>query len=348
MADDSSRYKAMAYSVLVPGIIFSGSLGLFSFHEGEVLLAFLDFLLFLILFSLLILIRGEIGLRVIVVILQALLMGYFLYFFAFGLARHQTYLWYYVIPPLSFFFFGRLKGGLLSMGMLMVSVLIVVFHKFFPFFPSYPPGALVRFFSSYLAVSIMIYIFESSRLQTKRELESALRKLQDEAIRDGLTELYNRRYMDNVLDLVLRQRQEDQVLAFLMADLDFFKQYNDTYGHQAGDRALQAFAGLLLSLKRRKTDYVFRYGGEEFAILLSFTSVETAEDFSDRIVKATESLSIPHSKSLGGTLTVSVGATFLSGRKNVDKTALIQAADDALYEAKEGGRNCFRVMAVED
>ena len=91
-----------------------------------------------------------------------------------------------------------------------------------------------------------------------------MKKLNDLAIRDTLTGLYNRRYMDEVMFRVINQcNRSGLTIAFIMADLDFFKKYNDTYGHQAGDILLETFSNMLVSLVRRQTDFVFRYGGEE-------------------------------------------------------------------------------------
>lgn len=347
MADDRSRYKVMLFWVLVPAILFLAVLGVFAWYEGESLLAFLDLMISVLLIALFLVVRAGLFLRVVVVIFQAVFMLFFTTLFALGLARNQSYLWYYLIPVMSFFFFGKRKGLVLSLSMMVPSIVISALGEDLPFYSPYPQGLLFRFFISYLLVVIMVFIFETSRRQTKKDLEAALEKLQQDAIHDGLTGLYNRRYMDNILKLVLRQRREDQAVAFLMADLDFFKQYNDNYGHQAGDEALRKFAGLLKKQIRRNTDYAFRYGGEEFAILLSFPTLETAERFSAEIIRDTESLEIPHKGSPYGRLTVSIGAAFLRRRKDISDELLISTADEAMYEAKRSGRNRFHLRTLD-
>ena len=347
MADDGYRYKVMIYCVLIPGILFTTGLGIFAFSERESLLAILDISIALLLLVLFLFTRADLFLHSMAIILQAVLMLFFLTLFSLGLARNQSHLWYYVLPMMSFFFFGKRKGLILSLSIMGLSILIASLGDSLPFYSPYSPGLLVRFFMSYLVVVIMTYIFESTRQQTKNDLEAALEQLQKEAIEDGLTHLYNRRYMDSVLDLVLRQRQNEQAVAFLMADLDYFKQYNDIYGHQSGDQALQRFAELLQSHIRRKTDYAFRYGGEEFAVLLSFPTLETVESFSDGFIKAWESLNIPHEGSPLGMLSVSIGAAYFCCGRVVDEDVLIRTADEALYEAKKNGKNCYRIRGGE-
>jgi diguanylate cyclase (GGDEF)-like protein len=167
-----------------------------------------------------------------------------------------------------------------------------------------------------------------------------MQNLNELAIRDGLTGLYNRRYFDEVIQRVLNQVSRDgNTVAFLMADLDYFKGYNDAYGHRAGDAVLNTFASVLNALVRRKTDHAFRYGGEEFALLLSPTNRETALRFADRIINGTEDLKIPHASSPFGVLTVSVGVALVRIEKGVSMQRLIDLADQALYEAKNQGRN---------
>ena len=131
-----------------------------------------------------------------------------------------------------------------------------------------------------------------------------------------------------------------------MLDLDYFKGYNDAYGHRAGDAVLNTFASVLNAQIRRKSDHAFRYGGEEFALLLSPTNRETALHFADQIIRDTADLNIPHDSSPFGVLTVSVGLALVEVDGMVSMQKLIDTADAALYEAKNNGRNC-RVMREE-
>ena len=107
-----------------------------------------------------------------------------------------------------------------------------------------------------------------------------------------------------------------------MADLDYFKQYNDNYGHIEGDIVLQKFAEVLRNNLRRNTDYAFRYGGEEFTLLLNYASEETAEKITSDIIKDTEKLNIPHKGSPFGIVTVSAGITFLRNISSSSKQGL--------------------------
>ena len=119
-----------------------------------------------------------------------------------------------------------------------------------------------------------------------------------------------------------------------MADLDYFKNYNDTYGHPAGDHLLHTFSANVTSLLRRQTDYVFRYGGEEFAFLLPSTNRETTETFACAIKQRTRDLDVPHETSPFGHVTVSVGAVYLDSDRNQTIHEIVELADQALYEAK--------------
>lgn len=198
----------------------------------------------------------------------------------------------------------------------------------------------MRLFFSYMVVFIFTHLFESTRRTTQQKLESAMDNLNELAIRDGLTGLYNRRYFDEVIRRVLNQVSRDgNTVAFLMADLDFFKNYNDAYGHRAGDAVLNTFASVLNAQIRRKTDHAFRYGGEEFALLLSPTNRETALRFADHIIAETADLKIPHTASPFGVLTVSMGVALVEVNEEVSMQMLIDLADEALYEAKKQGRN---------
>jgi diguanylate cyclase (GGDEF)-like protein len=173
------------------------------------------------------------------------------------------------------------------------------------------------------------------------------RKLYRAATRDPLTDTLNREQFTRRLATAWEHtRRLDLPIALLLVDLDHFKRVNDTHGHQAGDRALQAVAGALQSAVR-KPDAVGRYGGEEFAVLLPETGLEEAAGTAERLRLAVEELEIAVK---GGTLriTASVGVASAPPLELDRPEALIQAADAALYRAKDGGRNCCRPAEQPD
>lgn len=180
-----------------------------------------------------------------------------------------------------------------------------------------------------------------------RKVESNIQELQRLSSIDGLTGVNNRRQFDLSLQSEwLRAQRDGQALSLLMLDIDFFKQYNDAYGHLGGDDCLRLVSALLRDSVQRASDVVARYGGEEFAILLPNTPIEGAQSLADSIVDELARLNLPHASSpLGGRLTVSIGCATCKVKTGCQPAFLIAAADKALYQAKAEGRN--RVVAVE-
>ncbi|HMN45451.1 MAG TPA: GGDEF domain-containing protein [Povalibacter sp.] len=169
------------------------------------------------------------------------------------------------------------------------------------------------------------------------------------ASRDGLTGIHNRRYFDDHMDRIWLQAIREQApLALLLIDIDHFKAYNDHCGHQAGDECLRRVARSLKRTARRPLDVTARYGGEEFAIVLFDTRRDHVEELARRIQAGIESLAIDHPASpQGGRLTVSIGAACVQPMNGRSHFGFIQLADEALYAAKERGRNCVVVMDKE-
>jgi diguanylate cyclase (GGDEF)-like protein len=180
-----------------------------------------------------------------------------------------------------------------------------------------------------------------------RFLEACL--LRELVARDGLTGIQNRRMFDQHITRVWQQAvREEERIAVLLADIDCFKNYNDRYGHQAGDECLRAVAASLSQCARRPLDFVARYGGEEFAIVLYEASREYVAEVLTRIQRSIAELNIPHEASkVASRLTVSIGAAFVLPAANRTLEGLIQLADEALYCAKEEGRNRVIVMEAE-
>jgi diguanylate cyclase (GGDEF)-like protein len=193
-----------------------------------------------------------------------------------------------------------------------------------------------------ICISVLYMHEKTSRL---RFLETGL--LRELVARDGLTGIQNRRMFDQHIERVWQQAvREGTRVAVLLADVDCFKGYNDRYGHQAGDECLRAVAVSLSQCARRPLDFVARYGGEEFAIVLYEASREYVAEVLTRIQRSIAELNIPHEASqVASRLTLSVGAAFIQPTLGRTFQGLIQLADEALYSAKEQGRN--RVILLE-
>jgi diguanylate cyclase (GGDEF)-like protein len=175
----------------------------------------------------------------------------------------------------------------------------------------------------------------------KRQLEEANRELRTLSATDALTGLANRRSFDDRLLMEWRRGiRAKQPLSILFIDVDQFKSYNDLYGHQAGDECLRTIATTLGVALQRSTDFVARYGGEEFAVLLAETDGAKAAAAADIARTTVECLSLPHSGSPTGVVTISIGCATVVPVGAMKPEDLMQRADEALYEAKRSGRNC--------
>jgi diguanylate cyclase (GGDEF)-like protein/PAS domain S-box-containing protein len=179
----------------------------------------------------------------------------------------------------------------------------------------------------------------SVRKSMEDELSEANEKLMQMAMTDALTGLENRRSFDGALAKEFARSLRDQTpIALLLVDVDHFKKFNDSYGHQAGDECLKSIGDLLKEFARRPGDTAARYGGEEFAIILANTSYLGARQSAERLRRAVQELGIRHCESPFGRVTVSVGVAGEVPKEGTEE-GLIQLADAALYEAKAAGRN---------
>lgn len=180
------------------------------------------------------------------------------------------------------------------------------------------------------------------------ELERANQELQNLSVTDGLTQLANRRRFDDYLQLEWdRLLREQQPLGLILCDVDFFKRFNDRYGHLAGDDCLRRVARAVGAAVRRPADLVARYGGEEFAIVMPGVDRAGALATAEAVRKAVAALNVPHEQSLQyGRVTISVGATAAVPVATGEPLDWLDAADGALYCAKRRGRNCAAWGAV--
>lgn len=173
------------------------------------------------------------------------------------------------------------------------------------------------------------------------KLEDSNKKLKQISITDGLTGLINRRHFDVAIKNEWRNGcRSDTLLSLIFIDIDYFKNYNDNYGHQKGDDCLQQVGRQLNANIKRPRDLVARYGGEEFVIVLPETDVQGAKGLAKKIGRSIEELNIPHAfSSAADVVTVSLGVATMQPSCGGSFSELIGRADTALYEAKNQGRN---------
>lgn len=175
------------------------------------------------------------------------------------------------------------------------------------------------------------------------------KKIEEVALTDELTNLYNRRYYNQIIQKEINRAIRDKkVFLYMIMDLDYFKMYNDNYGHQAGDKALQDVASFLKQYFKRATDISFRLGGEEFCIIYSTNTNEQGTQLAQKLCNEIEKLNIKHEYSeVSDHLTVSIGLAicdFSNKPEEIDSTVLYTKADKALYKAKLSGRNCVNIV----
>lgn len=189
-----------------------------------------------------------------------------------------------------------------------------------------------------LAIQLGIAV---QQVQLYEGLEDAKAQLEHLANVDGLTQVANRRSFDYHLDREWKRHLRAQLpLSLMLCDVDFFKKYNDSYGHQAGDECLKQVANAIAQTARRSTDLVARYGGEEFAVLLSTTTVQGATQIAQSLCEQVRALKIPHGTSeVAEVVTLSVGIATLIPSLDTDSQQLLRTTDKALYRAKREGRD---------
>nr|WP_129587044.1 PleD family two-component system response regulator [Pseudomonas frederiksbergensis] len=183
-------------------------------------------------------------------------------------------------------------------------------------------------------------IIVRARVRTHLTLKLQNDLLRSMALMDGLTGVANRRKFDEGILADWRQCfREQKPLSLILVDVDFFKRYNDQYGHQAGDSCLKSVAQALSEMVRRPYDLVARYGGEEFACVLPNTGISGAVEIAEKMQERIRALGIEHSASdVDRVVTISLGVATLTPSGDLEFQALIEAADKQLYEAKKAGR----------
>lgn len=202
-------------------------------------------------------------------------------------------------------------------------------------------------------LGISLYVFNSIQKdhtqleEVTKKLRRANKKLENVSYTDSLTGLHNRRYFNMIYDRELnRAKRNNNYITFMMLDIDFFKQYNDTYGHIEGDVALKSVAKVLKDTLKRPADFVFRLGGEEFGVLLIETDESNSAKLAREICDAVRGGEIKHESSkVNQYLTMSIGVVCCIADDALNEDILISRADEMLYEAKETGRDRYIITS---
>lgn len=263
-------------------------------------------------------------------------------------AEAGIHLFYFAIGSIQALIFRRHHTGLLVLVLGMVAVLFVVCQFVFsvgvtPLPATFAPAIFMISVMGAMALSgAFAHLFRREIDEAEDRLIRSNRDLEKLSTTDQLTGLANRRSLDKFLNHEWEKTGRDpRPLSALMCDVDYFKAYNDRYGHQAGDLCLQRIAQSLKDVVRRPTDLVARYGGEEFAIILPLTTSEDARVIAERLRSSVEALAIPHDQSdVSEYVTISVGLSTLFPPGDGPVQQVLSQADRALYLAKRQGRNC--------
>lgn len=181
--------------------------------------------------------------------------------------------------------------------------------------------------------------------KTSKMLLDANTELERSSFTDSLTDIYNRRYFNIIYERELkRAKRNGSYLTFMMLDIDYFKLYNDTYGHLEGDNALKAVATEIKKTLHRPGDYLFRLGGEEFGVIITETDAQNSKMMAEKIRRNIEALQIEHAHNTASHyVTVSIGLTTLIPSVALKEAVILSEADVNLYKAKENGRNQIAV-----
>ena len=166
---------------------------------------------------------------------------------------------------------------------------------------------------------------------------------------DVLTGIYNRRFMEENLKRIIKMvSRSGGMLSVLMLDIDFFKRYNDTYGHSMGDTCLKSVAEAVTGTLSRAEDFVARYGGEEFAVVLPHSDASGAKMIAEKIILSVQALNIPHEKNdAASCVTISIGITTGDVMHGQNYKDYLKRADEALYMSKDNGRNQYTYIDFE-
>jgi diguanylate cyclase (GGDEF)-like protein len=237
-------------------------------------------------------------------------------------------------------------GGQLFRESVIANALMIVAHGTALAYAGAPVVSVV-YYVSVLTVTAAVGAFAYRGVERQLRTSFLERGLMGEmAARDGLTGLKNRGAFDDHFPRLWQQGLRDRrLLALLLIDVDHFKAYNDRYGHQAGDHALRRVAQVVQGFARRPLDMAARYGGEEFVLALFDLSVEYVQEIAEQLRSSIQSLEIVHEDSpTSPFVTASIGISVVRPKLGRSPEGAVQLADESLYSAKRGGRNCVKLV----
>ena len=262
--------------------------------------------------------------------------------------ENYTLIWTYFFAPFSMVTLGASRGLVISF-IFTVAILVITYIGV----GEWQEGAwnaqsYLRYFIAHFLMLYVIFVIQNSNERAndkigrmRRYEKKQLKFFEQLSITDPLTSLYNRRFLKEIFPRQLHSaKRNNKLFAFFILDLDYFKQYNDTYGHQKGDLAIEQTANILKEHLRRSSDYTFRLGGEEFAAIILGDDTDCIHDRINTILQAVADQKIEHkSSNVKSVLTCSIGACILEDDSEYDLEDFYSLADEALYRAKDNGRN---------
>ncbi len=251
-----------------------------------------------------------------------------------------------LFPPLiATLFRFKLAGAVYgtALVLLLSASFTALGHGPFALSPGASPTERVILFQVFglilVASCVPLGFSEEERCRLEQHLKQANRTLAELALLDPLTGVQNRRSLDASLQAEWSKAcTNESPISMVYLDIDYFKKFNDTYGHQLGDECLRSVAGCLVAGVRGSSDCVARFGGEEFVVLLPETAADSARATAERMAARIVALAIPHTGSPFGVVTASFGIATVRPSRGGEPAGLLRLADDALYTAKQGGR----------
>ena len=263
-------------------------------------------------------------------------------------AENYTLIWSFFFAPFTIITLGALRGLIVSFAF-VVTILAITYTGIDTWDNGVWNGAsYVRFFIAHFVMLYVIFAIQNSNENANKKIEKLRQKeklqlklLKKLSITDTLTSLYNRRFFEEIFPRQIQRAQSNkELLTFFSLDMDYFKQYNDTYGHQKGDMALKQIGEILKKIFNKSDDFTFRLGGEEFAGIFLDNSIEHIHELVNSITVKLKEKQIEHKGNpVEGILTCSIGVYIKEIEDHTDHQEIYKLADEALYKAKENGRN---------
>jgi len=346
----SYRRAFMINSILVflSIVFFSFMVINFTLFENY-LMAFLDLIHGLFSLTIIIYLRMKKNIKI-AALLTTYVLGIFLLFFTFNNQNtHFGLVWSLFFPIVAIFFNGHKQGFVYA-----IVFNFMLYALAYNGIDTWNYGLwnyqdMIRLVIASILLTYGTYMIEESNEEADKELKGKvqhekeiLATLQRQAITDDLTQMYNRRYFNTIAPSLLNAAHRDNnYITFFILDIDYFKKYNDYYGHQAGDLALQMVAKKLKHFMQRENDFIFRIGGEEFAGIFQSQNKDEAHRWLASLNEEIRSLDIEHldSELPNKIVTISCGVFTTKVIKFTSVELVYKIADDALYKAKDSGRD---------